>query len=143
MDLLDAAGIPYGVVPGNHDDLDGGTNYNANFGVARFCTSYPAGCRSFYGDGYPTGSNFSNYTLFSAGGMDFIVVNLGIRQRRRLIVLTTWAENLLHDLQQPPGDRRQPRHPRASAPGTFDSLGFADLQRFEGPCEPVPDAVRA
>ena len=73
MDVRDADGIPYGVVPGNHDE---DPLYETNFGVGRFCTAYPAGCRPFYGDGYPSGSNQSSYTLFSAGGMDFIVINL-------------------------------------------------------------------
>ena len=66
-------GIPYGVVPGNHD---GSTLYNQYFGVDRFCTSYPEDCRSYYGEGFPDGNNDSNYTLFSASGMDFIVINL-------------------------------------------------------------------
>jgi len=76
MDLLDAANIPYGVVPGNHDEIGGTTNYNNYFGVNRFCTSYPTGCKSFYGGSYPAGDNQSNYTLFTAGGMNFIVINL-------------------------------------------------------------------
>ncbi|MCP4259622.1 MAG: hypothetical protein GY774_19240, partial [Planctomycetes bacterium] len=61
-------GIPYGVVPGNHDEPT--TNYNNYFGVSRFQT------RSYYGDGYPSGSNDNNYTLFSASGINFIVINL-------------------------------------------------------------------
>ncbi|MDY6839027.1 MAG: DNRLRE domain-containing protein, partial [Thermodesulfobacteriota bacterium] len=67
-------GIPYGVVPGNHDEPT--TNYNAYFGVSRFCDTYPTDCRSYYGDGYPSGFNDNNYTLFSTSGMDFIVINL-------------------------------------------------------------------
>ena len=70
MDILDAAGIPYGVVPGNHDDSDGDTNSNSYFGVSRF-TGKP-----FYGGTYQTNDNQNNYTLFSSSGMDFIVVNL-------------------------------------------------------------------
>ena len=42
MDILDADGIPYGVVPGNHDE---GSNYDVYFGVNRFCTSYPRAAR--------------------------------------------------------------------------------------------------
>ena len=60
-------GIPYGVVPGNHDTPT--TNYNTYFGVFRFDGL------SHYGGHYGT-TNDNNYTLFSAGGMDFIVVNL-------------------------------------------------------------------
>ena len=62
-------GIPYGVVPGNHDE---GTDdyYEDYFGVSRFSG------KGFYGEGYPAGSNKNSYTVFSASGMDFIVINL-------------------------------------------------------------------
>jgi len=60
-------GIPYGMVPGNHDEPT--ANYNLYFGVSRFSG------RGYYGGHYGT-TNDNNYTLFSASGMDFIVVNL-------------------------------------------------------------------
>jgi len=60
-------GIPYGMVPGNHDTPT--TQYNNYFGVSRFDG------RGYYGGHYST-TNDNNYTLFSAGGLDFIVVNL-------------------------------------------------------------------
>lgn len=62
-------GIPYGVLPGNHDQPT--TLYNQYFGVNRFQG------RTYYGGHYPPGSNDNNYTLLSASGMDFIVINLG------------------------------------------------------------------
>jgi hypothetical protein len=64
-------GIPYGMVPGNHDHAfySDTSLYNTYFGIPRFKG------RSYYGGSYG-GSNHSNYTLFSAGGMDFIVINL-------------------------------------------------------------------
>jgi hypothetical protein len=67
-DILDAAGVPYSVGPGNHDL---GTLYSTNFGNARFSG------KTWYG-GYYTGANdnYNNYSLFSASGMDFIVINL-------------------------------------------------------------------
>jgi len=67
MDLLDPAGIPYGIALGNHDE---GSNYNSYFGVPRFTG------KSFFGGEYPTNDMQNNYMLFSAGGMDFIVINL-------------------------------------------------------------------
>jgi hypothetical protein len=60
-------GIPYGVVPGNHDHPD--ENYNTYFGISRFRG------RSYYGGDYG-GKNNNNFTIFSAGGMDFIMINL-------------------------------------------------------------------
>jgi hypothetical protein len=85
-------GIPYGILPGNHDLYPGGEDaagmfYNQYFGVSRF-----AG-RSYYGGHYgPTNNN--NYQLFSAGGMDFIVVNLSYRDSADKAVLD-WADVLL------------------------------------------------
>ena len=93
MSLLDAAMIPYGVVPGNHDEPT--TFYNEYFGVDRFCNTYPTDCRSYYGDGYPAGSNDSNYTRFSAGGMDFIVINLDYVNPAAGVL--DWADQLLKD----------------------------------------------
>ena len=61
-------GLPYGVLPGNHDQPT--TLYNEYFGVNRFQG------RGYYGGHYPSGSNDNNFVLFSAAGMDFIVINI-------------------------------------------------------------------
>lgn len=69
-------GIPYGVAVGNHDQspnrqpITGATLYNTYFGYSHF-----AG-RSYYGGRYGTANNNNHYDLFSAGGMDFIVIYL-------------------------------------------------------------------
>jgi 3',5'-cyclic AMP phosphodiesterase CpdA len=60
-------GIPYGVVPGNHDHLGGTKNYHANFGPEHF-----AGYK-YYG-GHFGADNQNHFDRFSAGGLDFIVV---------------------------------------------------------------------
>ena len=78
-------GIPYGLVPGNHDDPTG--NYNYYFGVPHFQG------RGYYGGGYPPGSNDNNYTLFSAGGMNFIVINLEYLTPAAGVL--EWADSLL------------------------------------------------
>ncbi len=66
-------GIPYGIVPGNHDqepmgDEDGTTtHFNQYFGVSHFSgRSYYGGC---YGD-----NNDSHFDVFTASGLDFIVL---------------------------------------------------------------------
>ena len=65
-----AQGIPYGVAVGNHDTYNGGTMlFNRYFGTDHF-----AG-RAYYGGNYG-GNNDSHYDLFSAGGMDFVVLSL-------------------------------------------------------------------
>ncbi len=79
-------GIPYGVVPGNHDQPT--TNYNAYFGVSRFSG------RGYYGGHYGT-NNDNNYTLFSAGGMDFIVINLNYNATNIPPAILNWADDLL------------------------------------------------
>jgi len=79
-------GIPYGVVPGNHDQPTG--NYNDYFGVSRFDG------RGYYGGHYAPNSNDDNFTLFSAGGMDFIVIHLNYDTSPDLNILN-WANDLL------------------------------------------------
>ncbi len=76
-------GIPYGLVPGNHDYPT--TNYNNYFGVTRFTD------RDYYG-GHYGGGNDNNYTLFSAAGMDFIVINLEFQPGTAVL---DWADTLL------------------------------------------------
>jgi len=105
-----ADGIPYGVVPGNHDEPT--TYYNQYFGVPRFQG------RSYYGDGYPSGYNDNSYTLFSAGGMDFIVINLEYTPASGSL---DWADTLL----QTYSDRRAivVSHYILDSGGTFSSSG--------------------
>jgi hypothetical protein len=67
-------GMPYGVCAGNHDQdsigQDGATtNFNLHFGVDRF-----AG-RWYYGGHYAS-DNDENWFTFSAGSLDFVVVDL-------------------------------------------------------------------
>lgn len=86
MTYLEVAGIPYGVLPGNHDQP---TNlYNQYFGPDRFLG------RDYYGGSYAVDSNDNNFTLFSAGGMDFIVINLAYGSSTDLDALD-WADQLL------------------------------------------------
>jgi hypothetical protein len=91
MAIIRAAGMPYSVVPGNHDlffatsDL---TNYDTYFSCRDF-SEY-----SWYGGNYPSGSNASNYALFSALGQDFIVLNL-VCSPSLLAEATDWANGVL------------------------------------------------
>lgn len=65
-------GIPWGGAPGNHD-IGSGSNtslWNEYFGIARFSG------RPYFGGGYTNNTTDNNYMLFSASGLDFIVVNL-------------------------------------------------------------------
>jgi hypothetical protein len=78
--ILDAAGMPYSVTPGNHDFLGtpwdrGNTLFNDYFGADRFQG------RSWYG-GALGGGNVSNYTFFEVGPMKFMVVSLEYAPRK-------------------------------------------------------------
>ncbi|MFS0704021.1 lamin tail domain-containing protein [Cellulomonas sp. 179-A 9B4 NHS] len=70
--MLDEAGLPYGVLAGNHDvgifDSDY-TAYSQYFGEARFAGN------PWYGGSYR--DNRGHYDLLTAGGIDFVVVSMG------------------------------------------------------------------
>jgi len=90
MSVLDGA-VPWGVLPGNHDMQNpnsfphNAVYYNQYFGYARF-GKYP-----WYGGHYED-TNDNNYQLFSAGGMDFIIIHLEYNLSDEAL---TWADGLL------------------------------------------------
>ncbi|MGW2092688.1 metallophosphoesterase [Promicromonospora sukumoe] len=75
---IDAAGIPNGVVAGNHDNQSGTdpTLYNEYFGPDRYEDLEKDWDDASYGGVMEPGSNENHYDLFSAGGLDFVVVGL-------------------------------------------------------------------
>lgn len=75
---IDAAGIPNGVVAGNHDNQSGTdpTLYNEYFGPQRYEDAAQDWDDASYGGVMEPGSNENHYDLFSAGGLDFVVVGL-------------------------------------------------------------------
>ncbi|MFM2720144.1 metallophosphoesterase [Microbacterium mcarthurae (nom. nud.)] len=71
-DRLDEAGLPYGVLAGNHDvghDVGDYTNYGTYFGEDRFAQN------PWYGGSYE--NNRGHYDLVSAGGIDFLMLYTG------------------------------------------------------------------
>jgi hypothetical protein len=86
-------GIPYGLAVGNHDqepigDPSGTTLfYNQYFGVLHFLG------RSYYGGHYGTNNN-NHFDLFSAGGLDFIVLYFEYDPEPDAEVLA-WANEVL------------------------------------------------
>lgn len=69
---LDEAGLPYGVLAGNHDvgHLTGDyTNYSTYFGEDRFINN------PWYGESYK--DNRGHYDLITVGGIDFIMMYVG------------------------------------------------------------------
>lgn len=86
-------GIPYSMNVGNHDQSPGGsasgttTFFNQYFGTSRFAS------RAYWGGNY--GSNADNsYQLFSANGIDFIVISLEYDPAANASVIS-WANTLL------------------------------------------------
>jgi hypothetical protein len=85
LTVLDNAGLPYGILPGNHDIPT--TYYNSYFPPGRYSAN------AWYGDSnFPAGKNDNNFILFSAGGVDFIVVQLQYWPSAEAI---SWANGVL------------------------------------------------
>ena len=86
-------GIPYGIAVGNHDQAVAGSPdsatgfYNQFFGAAHF-----AG-HEYYGGHYGT-NNDNHFQLFSASGLDFIIVHIEFDPAQNTNVLN-WADALL------------------------------------------------
>ena len=93
-------GIPYGVAVGNHDqspvgDADGTTRlFNRFLGVSRFDG------RAYYGGHYGA-TNDNHYEVFTAAGMDFIILHLEYDTSPDSAVLR-WADEVLkeHDTRR-------------------------------------------
>ena len=82
-------GIPFGAVPGNHDIQANGEDlfYNQYFGLDRFQS------RGWYG-GHFGNDNSSWFHLFSASGLDFIVIGLKLEWFGDPAAIQ-WADSLL------------------------------------------------
>jgi hypothetical protein len=92
MVTLEAASIPYGVAVGNHDETPEGDTigtilFNQFFGPQRFAK------RPYYG-GHFGSTNNNHYDLFSAGGLDLIVIYIEFDPSANSAVLA-WANELL------------------------------------------------
>ncbi|MFD7766210.1 metallophosphoesterase [Streptomyces sp. NPDC059787] len=79
--ILDDAGIPNGVIAGNHDNQSGTENgpdalYNRYYGPDRYQALSEGWRHAEYGGPWRPGDNQNHYDLFSAGGVDFVVVGL-------------------------------------------------------------------
>ena len=92
-------GIPYSFGVGNHDQGPAGdgspddtAGYNQYFGSSRYSG------KSYYGGHYGT-DNDNHYVLFSASGMDFILINIAYMDPQydgaELNSVLAWANNLL------------------------------------------------
>ena len=85
--VLEDASIPSSVLPGNHDGsiTADWTNYSAAFPVSRYSGE------AWWG-GAPDASNRNSYQLFTAGGLDFIIVSLEYAPSASAL---SWASGIL------------------------------------------------
>jgi hypothetical protein len=106
MGIIRNAGIPYSVVPGNHDlNFEAGNSsyYDKYFPFTDFATF------SWYGSGhyppqnsapspnYPANSNASNFETFSAMGQNFVILNLACTPKVQVNSgMYDWANSVLH-----------------------------------------------
>ncbi|NWN88581.1 MAG: DUF5011 domain-containing protein [Micrococcaceae bacterium] len=85
QEILDAAEIPNGVLPGNHDNRTGTDTgadamFNDYFGPERYeALETNRGWQDANASHHPyaEGDNSNHYDLFTAGGLDFIALHLG------------------------------------------------------------------
>ena len=77
--VLDDAGMPNGVLPGNHDNARGADSsvYNQFFGPARYQAASARATQPYYQGPWKAGDNSNHVDTFRAGGVDFAVVHLG------------------------------------------------------------------
>ena len=103
--IIRNAGIPFSVVPGNHDlnFAAGDTTYYDKYFPYTDFTSY-----SWYGSGqyppkngdpspnYPVNSNASNYETFSALGQNFVILNVACTPKVQVnSAMYEWANSVL------------------------------------------------
>lgn len=86
--ILDDAGVPNSVLPGNHDNKRGtdASLFNEYFGPARYADA------PWYGGSIAPDDNGANYSLISAGGAGFLMLSLPYAYGEREIA---WAEQVV------------------------------------------------
>ena len=122
-------GLPCALCVGNHDqqpngDVNGSTAlFNQYFGVANFTG------HAYYG-GHHGANNDDHFVLFSAGGLDFIVVCIEYAATQPATVLA-WADSLLA------------AHPqRRAIVASHSMLNTGNPATFTGPGQAIYDALK-
>ena len=86
--ILDEAGVPNSVLPGNHDNLRGGdaSLFNAYFGPSRYAGE------EWYGGSLAPGDNSASFSTFEQAGARFLMLSLPYAFDDREIV---WAQKVV------------------------------------------------
>lgn len=90
-------GIPFGLSVGNHDQTPNGSAAGATMRYNNFFGSNHFAGRSYYGGHYGT-NNDNHYELFSASGVDFLVISFEFDQLASFSAVNgplDWAEGLV------------------------------------------------
>ena len=117
-------GIPYGVVPGNHDHLVGTRLFNASFGVEHFIG------RSSYGGHFGRDNN-NHFDLFTAGDLRFVVLYIDFNYNwLHYAPIDAWSDSVLKS-----NARRRAiivSHDLIDVNGSFDPRGLAIYNKLKG-----------
>ena len=117
-------GIPYGVVPGNHDHRVGTREFDKYFGLEHFAK------RSYYGGHFGT-DNSSHFDQFSASGLEFIVLYIDFDfDKLDYAPIDAWADGVLKTNAK----RRAivVSHNLLAVTGSFDPRGQAIYDSLKG-----------
>lgn len=87
MDRLNTAGVPNGVLPGNHDNFWGRDNtlYNEYFGPQMYQDE------EWYGSSWRQGDNSAHYDFVTEAGVDYLMISLPYRPTK---AQRTWAREI-------------------------------------------------
>ncbi|MGP5077923.1 LamG-like jellyroll fold domain-containing protein [Brachybacterium alimentarium] len=105
QEILEDTGVVHSVLPGNHDNRGGNdigqdSLYNEYFGPERYeALAEQQSWKDAGAEYHPwkPGDNENSYTLFSAGGQDFIALNLGYLVTEEE---TDWASDVLDQFSE-------------------------------------------
>ena len=86
MTSIREAGIPWGIAPGNHDDMDNYSYYNNAFGLDWWEGN------QWFGGSYPAGKSQNQYQLFSFGLNEFLWLHL---ENRAPLDAVEWGQSVL------------------------------------------------
>lgn len=134
MRTLDEAGMPNGVLPGNHDNLWNvgarlvpGTHeenhalYNEFFGPHRYRD------RPYWGGSISDGDNSAHYDVLDIAGAKFLMLYIGYNPPGRVL---RWADDVLH--AHPDHNVVIGTHYYLGENGDRDMMGFNDIQASSG-----------
>lgn len=134
MRKIDDAGIPNGVLPGNHDNLWNVAGrlvpemhernhalYNEYFGPQRYRN------RPFWGGSVSDGDNSAHYDVLDIAGAKFLMLSIGYNPPGKVL---RWAEDVLDDHRD--YNVVIGTHYYLDEDGVRRSMGFNDIQASSG-----------